>query len=613
MAINREAAMDEQVFRLIDAALNLQQAGEQMRALEILQEAQKRAPQYAPIHLLIGLLYRDQERFEEAEARLRHAVKLDPEQSEAIQSLGLLLATQGRSPEAVELFKRHAKLLPDDLVTLKALGSQLARLGRQDEGIKILQEAWCDTQDTGVGITYGRYLIRFGHWKEAENALRQVADAAPEPEPLVELAYVLVLLDQCDEALQVLQGILEIDASFDRAWRGTSTCHLNLGRPSEALEAAERALAIDGCHCRNWLAKSNALLSLGRHAEVLEAAQIGADCVSSDDEEAQPVLKELRLRAVEALFQLDREDEALDQLETIRRQFPADERLLHIQVSALNDRGRSEKALGVLDEAQVAGRAADSSLAPLRYETLHLVGKPDEAWAFIQPALEGQAEHRLDVLGAIGVSLYERENIEAARAVFEQLSAFAPHAHRFDCNLGFILVGEGDIDGAKQCLSRMLEASDNPLWNALALANLGYLHLVQGDHSAAEEALERAEALVPEESTAILRIAYWRKGQVVPDFTRHPTRWVPMRTAIMANQVTLALAQGRVKEAEALARRMMEQATDEPWGYEMLGWVLSTTNRFEEARDAWETAHRTAASPQAKRVIEDWLQSLAQE
>jgi tetratricopeptide (TPR) repeat protein len=599
---------DERVLRLIDAALELQEAGEFTRALEILRDAQSQAPDYAPIHVLMGLTYRQSGKLEEATASLQQATELDPDQPEAIQSLGLLLATQRRSREAVKWLKRHAELQPRDSVTLKALGAELARLGRQDEGEHILGQAWRETQDTEVGITYGRYLIRIGRWEQAEKVLRQVAETTPQPKPLVEWAYAQVLLERCEEALQVLQQILEIDPSFDRAWRGVSTCNTSLGQFAEALEAANRALAIDDKHCRNWLAKANALMSLGRHAEVLEAAQTGAKYVPPDDAEARPVLLELRLREVEALFQLESTDEALAYLEELKSQFPTEERFVHLHVSVLYHLERWEDVLHVLDGARDAGLPLYENLAPLRYEVLHILDRAEEAWGFIQPMVASQKE-QLQALGDVGVSLYVKGKIRAARAVFEQLHTFAPEVGRFACNLGFILTGEGEPPEAEARFLRALEAPDSQEIRPLVLVNLGHLYLIQSEYGKAKTLLEQAASLAGDEG-AILRIAYWQEDRVVSDELAYPPRSLPVQTAANANLVTLALAQGQTKEAETVAKQMISDSPDSPWGYEMLGWVRRTEGKYAEARVAWESAFQGVTRSQEQEVIEGWLQSL---
>jgi len=610
MATDNTSRPSERMLRLIDAALDLRQAGEGEHALQILLRAQEQAPDYAPISLLIGLAHRDAGRLEEAEASLRQAIELNSEQAEALQSLGLLFASQGRSSEAVRLLKRHVELEPADEITLKTLGSELARLDRHEEAIRILKEAWRKTQATEVGITYGRFLIRVGRLAQAEAVLRQVAEQAPQPRRLIEWAYALVMLERHDQALEVLRQILHIDPSYDRAWRGVSGCYLGLEQFPEALQAADRALAIDDCHYRNWLSRANALSRLERHDDMLEAARRGLECTPEDDPEAVPVFQELRLREIEALSFLQRADEALERLDQLRRQFPSAERFTHMQVSTLNGFGRSEDALRVLEEAREAGLPMDGELAPLCYETLHLLHRPDDANAFIAPMLATRSEQRMDRLANIGISLYQDGRVKTATAVFDQLRSFAPDVARFASNLGFILTGEGQLAKAESCFLQALEAPDAQEWRHLVSANLGYVYLLQDNLDEAGKCLHQAVALATEDDEAILRIAYWRDGQVQPDVLAHPGTFIPVRAGAQANLVTLALAQGREAEAGALARKMVEEVPDGPWGHKMQGWVWHAQGNLAATRQAWEQALELALEPQERQALAHWLDLL---
>jgi Flp pilus assembly protein TadD len=244
----------------------------------------------------------------------------------------------------------------------------------------------------------------------------------------------------------------------------------------------------------------------------------------------------------------------------------------------------------------------------MRYEILHLLGRAGEAWDFIQPMVESRKE-RLDVLGDVGVLLYTRGEITAARAVFEQLRAFAPDMARFACNLGFIEVGEGNLAAAKASFLQALDAPDSIEIQPPVLANLGHLYLIQGDYAQAETLLGQAVSQAGEQG-AILRVAYWQEDRVVSEDATYRPRSLPIRMAANANRVTLALAQGQIKEAGDLAQQMAQEAPDAPWGFEMLGWVRRAEGKADEARRAWQSALRHATSPEEKEAIERWLETL---
>jgi Flp pilus assembly protein TadD len=142
------------------------------------------------------------------------------------------------------------------------------------------------------------------------------------------------------------------------------------------------------------------------------------------------------------------------------------------------------------------------------------------------------------------------------------------------------------------------------------LTNLGYLRLLEGDYASAGHALHEAAALASADNEAILRIALWQDSRVAADAVTYPTRWVAVRDAALANEVTLLLAQGRPDEAEALARRMMQDQPEGPWGPAMLGWVLKARGDAVGANAAWEQALERTRDTQDREAIVVWLQSV---
>ena len=600
---------DRRVLHLIDAALDLQQAGELDHALEILQRAQGQAPDYAPLHLLMGLTYREMNKAAEAEARLRRAIELDQELLEAQQSLGLLYAAQGRPAEAVSCLQAYLVAEPDDVVTLRALAVQLYHLGQSDLAVRHLADLWHRTGSAEAGIAFGRFLIRVGEWQHAQDVLSQVAEEKRAPQTLVEWAYALVMAEEHARALEVLQEIVGQEPEYGRAWRGISGCHLNLGRPEDALEAAERALALDENHCRNWLVKANALFKLERYRDALNATQKGIVAVLPEDPESLPVLQALRRRQVKSLVELDRASEALTLLAEWAQRHPADEMYPDLAAIILDGQGREEDADQVIRKALSAG--APAGLAQARFANYHLQERPEAAWNFVEPTLAERTEQWLELLANVGVGLYVQGWPTVALAIFEQLCHFAPDQARLVSNVGFVLLGDEELDRAEECFLKALEKPDSPDWRPVTLTNLGYLYLLQGNLARAEETLQEAVSLAPEDWPAILRVACWRDGRVAPDSVPHPTRSVAIRVAARANQVTLALAQGQAGEAESLAQEMIEQVPDDPWGYTMLGWVGLAAGGFEAARRAWQDALARTADPQDQGALNRELEALA--
>jgi len=607
--VNKATPLDQQISALIEAILNLQQAGESQQALRILQTALAKAPSNPMVHLLLGLAYRDQAELPKAEASLRQALKLDPDQVEAEQALGLVLMGQGKHEEAATVLERHAGKRLTDPVTLRALGKAWQWTGQADKAAALLQSRWETSRDFEVGVVWGRLLIRLRDLDAAKAAFQEVAEQFPDhPRPLAEIGYILTLQERQADALATYQALTATFPDYDRGWRSLSGIYFSQGDYLQALDAAEHALAIDAQHYRNWLAKSQALEGLLKIQDALDAAQAGIACGVSDDVDADHILISLRLAESRCLLNLNRTEEGVTALDRLRSDFPKVIELVYFEYQVLAHLERYQEALDTLDRAVDAGIPDDRVLAPMRYAILHRLGRPKDAWAFVHPLLDDQTEQRLGVLGNVAVSFYQEGRIELARTVLEQLLGFAPENARILSNLAFLLIGEGDLSSAKEYLTRSLGSADEDSHQRpLSLANLAYLHLLQGEFTQAKKELEDVIAIAHPAMEAVQRIAYWWNGQIDPGYTPHPDRYLPVGMAARANLSTCLLAQGHAGAAETQARQLIEQAPNLSVGHECLGWALLAQADVAGTRQSWQTALPLTQSEALAAAIQGWL------
>jgi tetratricopeptide (TPR) repeat protein len=129
---------------------------------------------------------------------------------------------------------------------------------------------------------------------------------------------------------------------------------------------------------------------------------------------------------------------------------------------------------------------------------------------------------------------------------------------------------------------------------ALALVDLAYLDLLKNQPDAAIEHLERAKPIMLPRDRALMRVAYWYRGQVEPDYHDHPSGFMLVSTAVSANLVSAHLAVGRAEAAQELAQHMIDSRPNSRWGYKMLGLVLSALSDSDGARRAWLRASELA-------------------
>jgi len=106
------------------AAGELVRTGDTNRALALLQEAVRQAPDMAMIRTHLGLVYFSQRRYDEAIAELQEAIRRHPNEAEAHNNLGVVYAQVGQVFKAAASYREAIRLRP----TYETPRQNLARL-----------------------------------------------------------------------------------------------------------------------------------------------------------------------------------------------------------------------------------------------------------------------------------------------------------------------------------------------------------------------------------------------------------------------------------------------------------------------------------------------------
>lgn len=597
---------------LVSSAILLRQAGYDQKAIDILQEAIQEDPQFAPAYVLLGAFSQAVEQNDQAEAYFRKALTLEPENSEALQGFGLFLVSQERYAEALPYLEKHLKGNPDNSLSLDGLIESLHHLPGKEKQIRAaLQKAWEVSKNPDLGIRYGRYLLDNGEPQNARNVLSAVVEVSKTPVSLAELALTCDLTHDCNCAIQLLQEAVEMDPYFDRGWRGLAQCYNEVKDFEKALEAAERAISINPKHYRNWQAKADVLLSLHKFENVLDASQTGIEIIRSleEKEEAKPVWAVLNLQRFYAFLGLNRMDDALAEMARAREEMPDDPRFYDLSVQVLLLQNQPERALQLLDS--VSFENIKNELAPLRYKTLHQLNHGVEAWNYILPYLEKNTEKRLNILADIGVQFYKRGLVEPAVAVYYQLNDFKPTDVRFATNLGYFLIGNGQLADAEKLLIQIIDCQDAGVYAEIARCNLAYIFNLTKKYKFAEDAFKSVLNSEFTKNDAFLRISFWVNGVMQPDPSPIPGRHLSLAECAYACAVSSALADGQIGFAESYAAKLQESSSNKPLTEMVFGCVEAAKGNKSKAAEFWNSAMSTFEIDSDRTALEEWLAQLS--
>lgn len=276
---------------------------------------------------------------------------------------------------------------------------------------------------TGARAALAEAMLAYkdGDYLRAVGIYRHVLDAEPRNhEALHHFGMALYQLDRREDAVQLIEASLHVEASQPDAWLNLARIHFNEARYGAALEAVARARALAGEAADVMELLGRCQLAGGRHAEAVDsfAAAVAA---APDD-------MTLALRLADACETAKRDAEAISWYRYVLEREPERKRARLACALLLRRGGKTEEALACLR----AGRELDPDDVELRHNEaaqLDEAGRFEEARSGYLAVLDAEPEHAL----ALG-SLVRMKSGGADAAQVERAAAMArnPGAPQFD-------------------------------------------------------------------------------------------------------------------------------------------------------------------------------------
>ncbi len=189
--------------RLDDVALVPQAITASDRALSL-------APQLAPAHVTLGIIYSGRQEFGRALDAFERALSIDPTNVEALRQRGLTYREMERYDEAEADFQRVLDLRPNYLPGYNGLASVYLKLGRVDEAIRVYQEglAFAPSNRKLLG-NLGATFYDASRYGEAVDIFRRLLRMNPnDPDAAYSLATASFYLGDFEEAADLYERVL---------------------------------------------------------------------------------------------------------------------------------------------------------------------------------------------------------------------------------------------------------------------------------------------------------------------------------------------------------------------------------------------------------------------
>lgn len=212
-------------------------------------------------------------RWAEAEAELRKAIALNPDQAEWHYNLGLTLEAAGRDADALGCFERTASMMPDETEPVIAAANAALRLGRSGTALKWADRALKRDRSTEAAHAVRiEALVRLEQHEEAETAFYLAQQSLDEPSAscLAAVARALIERQQWDRAAWCLREALRLDPSIARLRSNLAFVLASQGHRQRAVQLYLRELREDPGSVDTLLDYGELLVEMGRLSEAAE-------------------------------------------------------------------------------------------------------------------------------------------------------------------------------------------------------------------------------------------------------------------------------------------------------------------------------------------------------
>ena len=193
----------------------------------------------------LGVALHEDGRLDDAVARYRRAIAIEPDYAPAFNNLGVTLRAQGQVDEAIRIYDAGLRLRDDYPDLHYNLANALLQKNRAAEAVVHLRRAGVDNPDSaGVHNNLGTALAEQGRFDEAAAEFQQAIALEPQSARAIRnLGNVFMSLGRRDQALPYLERAVTLAPGDAEGHYDLGVAVLDGGDLNHAVAAFTRALA----------------------------------------------------------------------------------------------------------------------------------------------------------------------------------------------------------------------------------------------------------------------------------------------------------------------------------------------------------------------------------
>jgi len=206
-----------------------------------------------------------------AEENFHKALKIDPNNCDALQFLGITFSIQNNSSSAIHSFRKAASIRPNDGIVLFNLAKSLLDAGENSEALNFHKRAnELLPGNIDILVNYGANLDKLERHIQAIDCYEKALRLNPnDPEIWSNKGVSQGALNLTEESLSAFDHAIKIDPTYAKAWFNKASAYDRLKFYEEALLHYDKAIALKPDYAEAWANKGSTLHDLNRYEEAL--------------------------------------------------------------------------------------------------------------------------------------------------------------------------------------------------------------------------------------------------------------------------------------------------------------------------------------------------------
>ncbi len=208
----------------------------------------------------------DLERFDEGLEAAQAVLDADPDHLHSHEQIMRKLTSLGRPHDAEALARKLVDHAPGDLQAMLIASRFHLDQDRLDEAMQLLQRALeIEPDNQEARLLRGQVLFQMSDYRRASEDLRFHASQNPHSlEAHDQLADALLRSGEWEEAVDVAEHLIDLDAEHFHAYHVLGRALVALNRPEDAVAAFDRLLPTEDC--KGLLVAASTVREIGDHA-----------------------------------------------------------------------------------------------------------------------------------------------------------------------------------------------------------------------------------------------------------------------------------------------------------------------------------------------------------